>query len=168
MIRLTFYLIIVLLQCNYIFSQALYKEFQYDMPIVQAKQILKEKSKSLKKISLGAGTTYAFRKSSLVDSEKKLVSINIWSTKNLDLEEAKKYLKNTRAYFETNSYKMVYAQENWSDPLQVKKNLPCIRFVDPNETVVIEMDPRGQGSIFNVFVTFYNYDWFLRKARGEE
>ena len=104
----------------------------------------------------------------MVDSEKKLVSINIWSTKNLNLEEAKKYLKNTRAYFETNSYKMVYAQENWSDPLKVKKNLPCIRFVDPNETVVIEMDPRGQGSIFNVFVTFYNYDWFLRKARGEE
>ena len=30
------------------------------------------------------------------------------------------------------------------------------------------MYPRGQGSVFNVFITFYNYEWFLKKAKGEE
>ena len=63
---------------------------------------------------------------------------------------------------------MVYAQENWSKPTLVKKNLPGIRFVDPDKTVVVEVDPRGQGSVYNVFITFYNYEWFLKKARGEE
>ena len=50
----------------------------------------------------------------------------------------------------------------------VKKNLPCIRYVNPDKTIVVEFDPRGQGSIYNIFVTYYNYNWFLKKARGKE
>ena len=138
------------------------------MPLEKATEILQENSKTLKNISFGKGTSYAFRKRSLVDHEGSLVSINIWSKKNLSLAQATEYLKKTRSYFESIDHKTVYAQENWSDPILVKKNLPCIRFVDPDKTVVIEMDPRGQGSVYNVFITFYNYDWFLRKARGEE
>jgi hypothetical protein len=149
-------------------GQILYKEFIYDMPIDQAKKILKENSKTLKNINFGNGISYAFRKRSLVENDGRLVSINIWSKKNLSLSQATAYLKRTRKYFESNDFKTVYAQENWSDPVIVKKNLPCIRFVDPDKRVVIEMDPRGQGSVFNVFITFYNYQWFLRKAKGEE
>jgi len=153
---------------NLVGGQVLYKEFIYDMPIDQAKKILKENSKTLKNINFGNGISYAFRKRSLVENDGRLVSINIWSKKNLSLSQATAYLKRTRKYFESNDFKTVYAQENWSDPVLVKKNLPCIRFVDPDKRVVIEMDPRGQGSVFNVFITFYNYQWFLRKAKGEE
>jgi hypothetical protein len=153
---------------NLVGGQILYKEFIYDMPIDQAKKILKENSKTLKNINFGNGISYAFRKRSLVENDGRLVSINIWSKKNLSLSQASAYLKRTRKYFESNDFKTVYAQENWSDPVIVKKNLPCIRFVDPDKRVVIEMDPRGQGSVFNVFITFYNYQWFLRKAKGEE
>jgi hypothetical protein len=153
---------------NLVGGQVLYKEFIYDMPIDQAKKILKENSKTLKNINFGNGISYAFRKRSLVENDGRLVSINIWSKKNLSLSQATAYLKRTRKYFESNDFKTVYAQENWSDPVIVKKNLPCIRFVDPDKRVVIEMDPRGQGSVFNVFITFYNYQWFLRKAKGEE
>ena len=153
---------------NFVGGQVLYKEFIYDMPIDQAKKILKENSKTLKNINFGNGISYAFRKRSLVENDGRLVSINIWSKKNLSLSQASAYLKRTRKYFESNDFKTVYAQENWSDPVIVKKNLPCIRFVDPDKRVVIEMDPRGQGSVFNVFITFYNYQWFLRKAKGEE
>ena len=153
---------------NLVGGQVLYKEFIYDMPIDQAKKILKENSKTLKNINFGNGISYAFRKRSLVENDGRLVSINIWSKKNLSLSQASAYLKRTRKYFESNDFKTVYAQENWSDPVIVKKNLPCIRFVDPDKRVVIEMDPRVQGSVFNVFITFYNYQWFLRKAKGEE
>lgn len=153
---------------NLLTAQVLYKNFEFEMPLEKATEILQENSKTLKNISFGKGTSYAFRKRSLVDHEGSLVSINIWSKKNLSLAQATEYLKKTRSYFESIDHKTVYAQENWSDPILVKKNLPCIRFVDPDKTVVIEMDPRGQGSVYNVFVTFYNYDWFLRKARGEE
>ena len=153
---------------NLITAQVLYKNFEFKMHLEKATEILQENSKTLKNISFGKGTSYAFRKRSLVDHEGSLVSINIWSKKNLSLAQATEYLKKTRSYFESIDHKTVYAQENWSDPILVKKNLPCIRFVDPDKTVVIEMDPRGQGSVYNVFITFYNYDWFLRKARGEE
>ena len=153
---------------SFVNAQILYKEFSFGMPIEEAKEILQENSKSLKNIVLGNGTSYAFRKRSLVDHDGSLVSINIWSKKNLNLAQATQYLKKSRSHFESNNYKTVYAQENWSDPILVKKNLPCIRFIDPDNTVVIEMDPRGQGSVYNVFVTIYNYDWFLRKAKGKE
>ena len=153
---------------SFVNAQILYKEFSFGMPIEEAKEILQENSKSLKNIVLGNGTSYAFRKRSLVDHDGSLVSINIWSKKNLNLAQATQYLKKSRSHFESNNYKTVYAQENWSDPILVKKNLPCIRFIDPDSTVVIEMDPRGQGSVYNVFVTIYNYDWFLRKAKGKE
>jgi NMD protein affecting ribosome stability and mRNA decay len=137
------------------------------MPIAEAKQILKSESQKLKNISFGPKTSYAFRKKSLVDHDGKLVSINVWSKKNLTLLEAETYLKECRKHFESNKYKTVYAQENWSKPVLVKKNLPCIRFVDSDKTTVVEVDPRGQGGVYNVFVTFYDYKWFLKKARGK-
>jgi mRNA-degrading endonuclease HigB of HigAB toxin-antitoxin module len=103
-----------------------------------------------------------------VGKNGKLVSLNLGSKKNLNLNQAETYLKKSRAYFESKNYNVVYAQENWSKPTLVKKNLPGIRFVNPDKTVVVEVDPRGQGSVYNVFITFYNYEWFLKKARGEE
>ncbi len=151
-----------------IHAQILYDSLYFEMPIKEAQLFLRENSKKLKNIELGKGTSYAFRKSSLVDHNSKLESINIWSKTNLTLKQASDYLVKTRAYFESKDYKMVYAQENWSNPSMVKKNLPCIRFVDPDKTTVVEMDPRGQGSVYNIFVTYYNYNWFLKKARGEE
>ena len=70
---------------NMVGGQVLYKEFNYDMPIDQAKEILQKNSKTLKNINFGNETSYAFRKKSLVDRNGRLVSINIWSKKNLSL-----------------------------------------------------------------------------------
>ena len=166
--RLFYFALLLFSVQNFANAQTLYKDFHFDMPIEEAKQILQKNSQKLKNIVFGNGTSYAFRKRSLVAHDDNLVSINIWSKKNLNLAQATQYLKQTRAHFESNNYKTVYAQDNWSDPILVKKNLPCIRFVDSDKSVVIEMDPRGQGSVYNVFITFYNYDWFLSKAKGEE
>ena len=149
-------------------QEVLFNDFKYDMPIHDAKVILKNKPDWFKNLSLGKGTSYSLTKRSLVERNGKLVSINIWSKKNLSLSQATAYLIKTRKYFESTDHKTVYSQENWSNPVLVKKNLPCIRFVDPDKRVVIEMYPRGQGTVFNVFITFYNYEWFLRKAKGKE
>ena len=149
-------------------AQNLFKSFIFQMPMEEAKLILNKDSKILKNLSFGEGTIYAVRKKSLVGRDDKLVSMNLGSKKNLNLNQAGTYMKKSRAYFESKKFKTVYAQENWSNPDLVKKNLPCIRFVDPEKTVVVEVDPRGQGSVYNVFITFYNYDWFLKKAFGKE
>ena len=146
----------------------LFDEFYFEMPLSEAKKILKKNQKALTNIAFGAKTAYAVRKKSLVKEDDILISLNLWSKNNLTLKQAEKYLIDARAHFEANKYKTVYAQENWSKPLLVKKNLPCIRFVDPDKKTVVEIDPRGQGSVFNIFVTYYNYDWFLKKARGEK
>jgi len=66
-------------------AQALYNDFNFDMPIDKAKEILQKNSQTLKNIVFGNGTSYAFRKRSLVDHDGNLVSINIWSKKNLNL-----------------------------------------------------------------------------------
>ena len=167
-----YFSLITLLFCLHLsgtlFGQELFKSFEFKMPIAEAKSVLTNEGKTLKNLSFGPGTSFTLRKKSLVEKDDKLISINLGSKKNLSLQQAGNYLKKVRAYFESQSYKVVYAQENWSNPVLIKKNLPCIRFVDSNKKVVVEMYPRGQGSIYNVFITFYNYNWFLRKARGEE
>ena len=148
-------------------QEMLFDDFYFKMDFFEAKKILKSNKKKLTNLALGKGTVYAFRKRSLVAEDNKLISINLWSKNNLTIEETERYLVTSRTFFEDKKYKIVYAQENWSNPLRVKKNLPCIRFVNPDKTIVVEFDPRGQGSIYNVFVTYYNYDWFLKKARGK-
>ena len=149
-------------------QEILFDDFYFEMDFSAAKKKLKSNQKKLTNLALGKGTVYAVRKRSLVAEDNKLISVNLWSKKNLTVKEAEKYLIISKKFFESNNYNTVYAQENWSNPILVKKNLPCIRFVDKDKTVVIEFDPRGQGDIYNVFVTYYNYDWFLKKARGEE
>ena len=148
-------------------QEILFDDFYFEMDFSAAKKILKSNKKKLNNVALGKGTVYAVRKRSLITQENKLISLNLWSKKNLTIEETEKYLVTGRVFFENKNYKIVYAQENWSNPLMVKKNLPCIRYVNPDKTIVVEFDPRGQGSIYNIFVTYYNYDWFLKKARGE-
>lgn len=162
------FLLTVGLICELGISQSLFNDFEFQMPIETAREILKSQSKKYKSLSFGKGTAYAFRKKSLVDRNAQLISITIGSKKNLSLNEAENYLKKSRTHFESMGYATVYAQENWSKPLLIKKNLPCIRFVDPEKTVVVDIEPRGQGTIYNVFVNYYNYNWFLRKARGLE
>ena len=149
-------------------AQNLFKSFVFQMPMEEAKLLLNKDSKILKNLSFGGGTIYAVRKKSLVGRDDKLVSMNLGSKKNLNIDQARTYMKKSRSYFESKKFKTVYAQENWFNPDLVKKNLPCIRFVDHEKTVVVEVDPRGQGSVYNVFITFYNYDWFLKKAFGKE
>ena len=165
--RLLYFFILLFSLNSEVYSQKLFKSFVFQMPMEEARLILSKDSKILKNLAFGQGTVYAVRKKSLVGRDDRLVSMNLGSKKNLNLEQAGTYMKKSRAYFESKKFKTVYAQENWSNPILVKKNLPCIRFVDTEKTVVVEIDPRGQGSVYNVFVTFYNYDWFLKKALGK-
>ena len=165
--RLLYFFIFLFSFISEIYSQKLFESFVFQMPIEEARLILNKDSKILKNLAFGEGTVYAIRKKSLVGRDDKLVSMNLGSKKNLNLEQAGTYMKKSRAYFESKNFKTVYAQENWSNPILVKKNLPCIRFVDSEKTVVVEVDPRGQGSVYNVFITFYNYDWLLKKALGK-
>lgn len=83
--KLFYYVLLFFCIQNFVNAQALYNDFNFDMPIDKAKEILQKNSQTLKNIVFGNGTSYAFRKRSLVDHDGNLVSINIWSKKNLNL-----------------------------------------------------------------------------------
>jgi len=94
------------------------------------------------------------------------VEVSFWSKKSLNLKQAEEYLLSTKAHLESKKYSVVYSQENWSKPLLINKNQPCIRFIDENKNVVVAMEPRGQGGVYNIFITYYNFDWFINQAKG--
>ena len=140
-------------------QKILFDSLKYKMPIKNAKAYIKTNKKKYKNFSLGKGTSYSIR-------NEELVEVSFWSKKNLNLKQAEEYLVSTKAFLESKNYKVVYSQENWSKPLLMNKNKPCIRFVDENKNVVLAMEPRGQGSVYNVFLTYYNFDWFINQAKG--
>ena len=61
----------------------------------------------MKNLSFGEGTIYAVRKKSLVGKDDKLVSMNLGSKKNLNINQAGTYMKKSRAYFESNKFKII-------------------------------------------------------------
>ena len=48
-----------------------------------------------------------------------------------------------------------------------EKNKPYLRWVNEDKTILAEMEPRGHGGTYSVFIAFYPHDWFLKKARGK-
>ena len=60
--------------------------------------------------------------------------------KNLNLKQGKEYLVSTKAHLESQNYSVVFSQKNWSKPLLINKNKPCIRFIDKNKNVIVAME----------------------------
>jgi len=147
-------------------QKILFDSLKYKMPIKIAKSYIKINKKKYKNFSLGKGTSYSIRNNSLVEKNGELVEVSFWNKKNLNLKQAEEYLTSTKSYLESIKFKVVYSQENWSKPLLIDKKKPCIRFVDENKNVVVSMEPRGQGSVYNIFLTYYNFDWFINQAKG--
>ena len=146
-------------------DSVLYEQFRFNMPEAEAINLLKKNRKRFKNIPLGSGNIFSLRKGSLNFEAGKLYSVTIWSKKNLDLRKAEAYLKNTRKHLESKGFIMVYAQEYWDKPLQRDKDKPCIRFVNKEKNILLDVESRGQGNIYNIFLNFYNLTWFYNKTK---
>lgn len=146
-------------------DSVLYEPFRFDMSEAEAINLLKKNRKRFKSIPLGSGNIFSLRKGSLNFEAGKLYSVTIWSKKNLDLRKAEAYLKNTRKHLESKGFIMVYAQEYWDKPLQRDKDKPCIRFVNKEKNILLDVESRGQGNIYNIFLNFYNLTWFYNKTK---
>lgn len=146
-------------------DSVLYEQFRFHMSEAEAINLLKKNRKRFKSIPLGSGNIFSLRKGSLNFEAGKLYSVTIWSKKNLDLRKAEAYLKNTRKHLESKGFIMVYAQEYWDKPLQRDKDKPCIRFVNKEKNILLDVESRGQGNIYNIFLNFYNLTWFYNKTK---
>ena len=162
-----FYIFILLFYSLSIIGQdsVLYEPFELNMFKAEAINLLKKNRKRFKSIPLGSGNIFSLRKGSLNFEAGKLYSVTIWSKKNLVLRKAEAYLKNTRKHLESKGFVMVYAQEYWDKPLQRDKNKPCIRFVNKEKKILLDVESRGQGNVYNVFLNYYNLTWFNNKAK---
>ncbi|MGB1019679.1 MAG: hypothetical protein ACPGVF_01100 [Flavobacteriaceae bacterium] len=146
----------------------LYGALEYQMPFKEALLVLKENKRSYQNISFGSGTSYTIRRASLKRKNNRLYSLILNSKKNLNLKQASSYLKTTHSFFEKEGFKVVYADNHWTDPLLRDPKKPCIRMVNAEKNLLIEMEPIGQGAIYNIYVTFYNYKWFVSKITGKK
>ena len=146
-------------------DSVLYEPFRFHMSEAEAINLLKKNRKRFKSIPLGSGNIFSLRKGSLNFEAGKLYSVTIWSKKNLDLRKAEAYLKNTRKHLESKGFIMVYAQEYWDKPLQRDKDKPCIRFVNKEKNILLDFESRGQGNIYNVFLSYYNLTWFSDRVK---
>ena len=150
----------------HVYSQTkIFDDFSYTMSKKEAFYLLKRNKKKFNSLTLGQANIFVLRRGSLVFKEDSLVHITMWSKSNLDLEKTEKQLKASKFHLESEGFEIVYAQNHWENPLIKDKNKPYMRMIHKEKRVLIEIEPRGQGGVYNVFLSLYNLDWFQEKIK---
>ena len=119
-------------------------------------------SKKFNALNLGSTNTFTLRRGSLVFEEDELIHITIWSKYNLNINKTKELLKILKNHLESQGFELVYAQSDWKNPLTRQKNKPYMRLVNKEEKILTELEPRGQGETFNIFLSYYHLNWFQK------
>ena len=140
-------------------KEVLFDDFYFGMPKKEAKTVLKEHHSSSETFEMGQGVHFVVKKNSLVMDNDRLVELKLWTKNNLNAKQISAGLQKTRAYLEAQGYTMVYSQENWDQPLLIDTSKPCIRFLNEKQTVLLEMEPRGQGNKYNIYLNYSNMEW---------
>ena len=144
----------------------LFDDFTFKMPKKNAFSLLKKNKKKFNALNLGSANTFTLRRGSLVFEEDKLIHITIWSKYNLNINKTKELLKILKNHLESQGFELVYAQSDWKNPLTRQKNKPYMRLVNKEEKILTELEPRGQGETFNIFLSYYHLNWFQKMIRA--
>ena len=144
----------------------LFDDFTYKMPKKVAFSVLKKNKKKFNALNLGTANTFILRRGSLVFEEDELIHITIWSKSNLNLNKTIKLLKTSKNHLESQGFELVYAQPDWENPLTKQKNKPYMRLVHKKKNILTELEPRGQGETFNIFLSYYQLNWFHDMIRA--
>ena len=143
----------------------LFDDFTYKMSKKEAFSLLKKNKKKFNAINLGTANTFILRRGSLVFEENELIHITIWSKLNLNLNKTKNLLKISKKFLESQGFELVYAQPDWENPLTKIINKPYMRLAHKEKNILAEMEPRGQGEIYNIFLSYYQLNWFHDMVR---
>ena len=144
----------------------LFDDFTFKMPKKNAFSLLKKNKKKFNALNLGSANTFTLRRGSLVFEEDELIHITIWSKYNLNINKTKELLKILKNHLESQGFELVYAQSDWKNPLTRQKNKPYMRLVNKEEKILTELEPRGQGETFNIFLSYYHLNWFQKMIRA--
>ena len=69
-------------------------------------------------------------------------------------------------HLKSQGFELVYAQPDWENPLSKLKNRPYIRLIHKKNKIMVEVEPRGRAEAYNIFLSYYNLDWFREKLVG--
>jgi hypothetical protein len=144
----------------------LFDDFTFKMPKKNAFSLLKKNKKKFNALNLGSANTFTLRRGSLVFEEDELIHITIWSKYNLNINKTRELLKILKNHLESQGFELVYAQSDWKNPLTRQKNKPYMRLVNKEEKILTELEPRGQGETFNIFLSYYHLNWFQKMIRA--
>jgi hypothetical protein len=144
----------------------LFDDFTFKMPKKNAFSLLKKKKKKFNALNLGSTNTFTLRRGSLVFEEDELIHITIWSKYNLNINKTKELLNTLKNHLESKGFELVYAQSDWRNPLTRQKNKPYMRLVNEEKKILTELEPRGQGDTFNIFLSYYQLNWFQNMIRA--
>jgi hypothetical protein len=141
----------------------LYDDFSFKMSKKEAFTLLKKDKKKFNNLRLGPNNVFILKKGSLIFEDDELIHITIWNKSILDVKKTEKLLKTSKNHLESKGFQMVYAQPNWENPLFKEKNKPYLRMIQKEKKILAEIEPRGQGENYTVFLSYYDLDWFHQK-----
>ena len=144
----------------------LFDDFTFKMPKKNAFSLLKKNKKKFNALNLGSANTFTLRRGSLVFEEDELIHITIWSKYNLNINKTRELLKILKNHLESQGFELVYAQPDWENPLTKQKNKPYMRLIHKEKNILTELEPRGQGETFNIFLSYYQLNWFHDMVRA--
>jgi hypothetical protein len=143
----------------------LFDGFFHKMLKKNAISVLKENKKRFNNLKFGTNNYFVLRKGSLAFEDEILIHITLWSKNDLDSNATGKKLQEAVKYFESIGFKMVYSQPEWPDPKIKDLTKPYIRMVHMKEKLLVELEPRGQEDLFNVFLSYYDLEWFTNQLK---
>jgi hypothetical protein len=144
----------------------LFDDFAFKMPKNNALSLLKKNKKKFNELDLGSANKFTLKRGSLVFEEDELIHITIWSKYNLNINKTKELLNTLKNHLESKGFELVYAQSDWRNPLTRQKNKPYMRLVNEEKKILTELEPRGQGDTFNIFLSYYQLNWFQNMIRA--
>jgi len=161
-----FFLIFFLFGLSVQAQNKLFDDFFFKMPKKKAILVIKENKKKFNNIKLGSNNSFILRKGSLAFEEDLLIHITMWSKNDLNPKTTEKKLHETVKYFVSKGFKIVHSQPEWSDPQIKDLSKPYLRLVHKEQKLLVEIEPRGQGDLYNVFLSIYDLNWFSDKLNG--
>jgi len=140
-------------------NEMLFEPFYFGMPKKEAKLALKNFQESNETLEIGQGIFYVLKSGSLIMEKDRLVELKLWTKNNISSTKITEQLQKTKSHLESIGFEVVYKQKNWDKPLLLDPNKPGVRFLNKQQTVLLEMEPRGQGNKFNIYLNYYNMEW---------
>lgn len=144
----------------------LFGDFTYMMSKKEAFTLLKKNKKQYTSFLLGPSNFFTLKRGSLVFEKDYLIHITIWSKSNLNLNKTKQMLNSCMNHLKSDGFELVYAQPGWENPLSKDKNRPYIRLIQKKKKIMVEIEPRGRAEAYNIFLSYYDLDWFHEMLVG--